>query len=99
MSVRRSAGPSIRPVLFSNDKYGRFWGLKAINDTVVASDVPPRHLFLKERFHKKRPRRPGEEEKENEDEEEEEGEESVVDKEDALYIKVSEQKKIAKIVI
>ena len=53
--IRRSVSPSVRPVLFSKDKYGRFERNRSSNDIVnndtmsddeeVASDVPPRYLF------------------------------------------------------
>ena len=58
--VRPSVRPSVRPQLFSNADYGCFEGEKSstdivnngkMSDDVVASDVPPRYLFIEiERF-------------------------------------------------
>ena len=56
IAARDRVGPSVRPVLFSNDKKAVFEGEKSsnyiknndtmIDDEVVASDVPPRYMLL-----------------------------------------------------
>ena len=58
-SVRLSVRRSLSPLLFSNDKYGHFWGqnvnkwhhnqwqVTMSKDEVVASDAPSRYLLLK----------------------------------------------------